>query len=451
MYFRLHAALALAPALFPTARVDLDTIPALKAPHAMVMVGLGKAWHFMGMAQVLPIRTGGSVFHDAAPLDAQALYLTQPAVMVNLASPGARIVLRTTLNFEAWSQPDGELTYGGWGEGFIDKRHPHTLLHEAMLTYNAWQAPGRGSFSLSAGKGFAPYGTDDPMSRPVAKFPTNHHLSQVLERYTINALYLTRTGLSLEAGLFSGGEPDGPYDFSNIESFGNSFSVRAIQRLGSGSGPAAAWEVSGSYARVKEVHHESPTVTHLLNAAVRHHQRHRAADVYALLEASQSEVAGPTAGYRALVGEMQLGLGKARRHQPYLRVEWSTRPEYQRDGLPGTEGFYRYDHDHAEMLGASEWLIPTVGYGAELGRFPITVAPFLEVQYNHVRQARGAVDPKSLFGRADFWSATAGFRLQLGGARMRMGSYGALDPMTAAMRPTTAATTDAMAHHAPHP
>jgi hypothetical protein len=313
-----------------------------------------------------------------------------------------------------------------------------------MLSYNVWPAAG-GALSLSVGKGFAPYGTDDPMSRPVVKFPTNHHLSQVLERFTLNAQYLAPSGLSLEAGLFSGGEPTGPYDFSNIESFGNSFAVRATQRLGAGVGPSAAWELSASYARIKEVHHATASVTHLVNAAVRHQQSYRGADVYGLVEASRSEVAGAASGYRALLAEAQLGLGRSRRHQPYLRVEWSTRPEYARAGLPGTADFYRYDHDHAEVLGATEWLIPTVGYSAELGRFPATVAPFLEVQYNRVRTARGAIDPRSLFGRDAFWSVSSGFRVQLGGSRMRMGSYGALDPMTAAMRP---ARGSAMAHHA---
>src|SRR5690606_18761 len=172
----------------PEASTDADHEQAGAPPeHSMTMLGLGNGWQLMGMAQAFPIGTGGEAFHDAAPLDAQDLYLTQPAIMVNLASPQSRFVLRTTLNFEAWTQREGEITYGGWGEGFIDKRHPHTFLHEAMLSLNAWGAPG-GSFSLSAGKGFAPYGTDDPMGLLALKFPTNHHLSQIFERFTVNAV-----------------------------------------------------------------------------------------------------------------------------------------------------------------------------------------------------------------------------------------------------------------------
>ena len=40
--------------------------------------------------------------------------------------------------------------------------------------------PGRSVHaSLSAGKGFAPFGTDDPMSRPIFRYPVNHHLAQI--------------------------------------------------------------------------------------------------------------------------------------------------------------------------------------------------------------------------------------------------------------------------------
>ena len=51
-------------------------------------------------------------------------YLTQPALMANLKSPSRRLVLRTTLNFEGVTLGNGELNYGGWGEGFIDSGIP---------------------------------------------------------------------------------------------------------------------------------------------------------------------------------------------------------------------------------------------------------------------------------------------------------------------------------------
>ncbi|MGH7449403.1 MAG: hypothetical protein ACRELT_17650, partial [Longimicrobiales bacterium] len=151
--------------------------------HRMWMRQLGAGWTLMGMAQAHPIVSTSLNAGDDTSLDATELYLTQPAVMFNVESPGSRFVLRTTLNFEGLTQSDGELTFGGWGEGFLDRRHPHTLLHELMLSMNLWDLAG-GALSISTGKGFASYGTDDPMSRPAVKYPTNHHLSQILERWT---------------------------------------------------------------------------------------------------------------------------------------------------------------------------------------------------------------------------------------------------------------------------
>ena len=91
-----------------------------------------------------------------------------------------RLRLLATLNLEGLTIPNGELALGDWGEGFMDRRHPHTYVHEVMLSYV--HPFGSFSASLSAGKGFAPFGTDDPMSRPPVRYPVNHHLAQILER-----------------------------------------------------------------------------------------------------------------------------------------------------------------------------------------------------------------------------------------------------------------------------
>ena len=139
-------------------------------------------------------------------------------------------------------------------------------------------------------------------------------------------------------------------------------------------------------------------------------------------------------GYFALLGETQLGLGRDGRHRPYYPVELSTRPEYARGGAPGSDDFYRYDHG-SHSRGATRWLIHSGGYGYDLTDLPLSVRPFVEVQHYRVRGERGGVEPEALFGGDRFWSLTAGFRVFLGGGPMRMGSYGVLDPMSAAMRP----------------
>lgn len=393
------------------------------AGHEMWMQPLGGGWALMGMGQLFPVVTAGAPFTDS-PLRETEFYATQPAVMLNLESPGSRLTLRTTLNFEGVTLEDGELTYGGWGEGFIDKRHPHTLLHEAMLSLNFWDVAG-GAASISAGKGFAPYGTDDPMARPVLKYPTNHHLSQILERWTLNGIYLWNNW-SVEAGLFGGAEPTGPYDLSNIESFGDSWSARVTRRFGEGFGPLAPWEVSASYATVRETHGGEKESTFLTNAAVRHAERYGFGDLYALVEGSRSTLEDDEEGYWSLLGETRLESG---RHQPYYRVEYATRPEFHREGPLGTQGFFRYDHDeHAHD--ASRWLINSAGYAYELTGYPFSARPFVEVQHHRVSAERGHSTPEEIFGKESFWALSGGFRLFFGGDPMRMGAYGVLDPMT---------------------
>lgn len=401
--------------------------PSQQGGHDMWMRPLGGGWMAMGMAQAYPIRTTSLGAEEGSSLDVSELYLTQPAIMFNLESPGSRFTIRTTLNFEGITLEGGEVTFGGWGEGFIDRRHPHTLLHELMLSANLWNVAG-GDLSISAGKGFAPYGTDDPMSRPAVKYPTNHHLSQILERWTVNGIYLN-AGWSLEAGLFGGGEPEGPYDFSNIESFGDSWSARVARRFGDGYGPTAETELSASFGRVREVHHEEAVVTKLYNAAVRHERAYGFGTLYGLVEVSKSEPQEDE-GYFSILGETQLTRGA---HRPYYRIEYATRPEYEREGAPGTEGFFRYDHD-SHAIGATRWLINTIGYGYDLTGYPVSARPFVEFQHNVVRPERGDIQPEALFGKRSFWGVSAGFRIFLGGNPMRMGSYGILDAMTAMHR-----------------
>lgn len=389
----------------------------------MTMIDAGAGWMAIGMAQVFPTFTAALPAGDATPLERKGLYLTQPAVMFNVESPGSRLTLRTTLNLEGITQPGGELTFGGWGEGFIDKRHPHTFLHEAMLSFNARQGEASG-VSISVGKGFAPYGTDDPMMRPAVKYPTNHHLSQILERWTLNGVW-ANPRWSVEAGVFGGAEPTSPSDLSNIESFGDSWSARVTRRVGAGVMGAWPWEFAVSAGRVREEHDGEARITTLYNLAVRHEHDHGPTHMYTLLEASLSDL-DEGRGYFSVVGEGSIQRG---RHKPYARLEIATRPEYEREGPPDTRGFFRYDHD-AHAIGGTRWLIGTAGYGLTVTSLPFSARPYVEAQFNRAGEARGGVSPAALYGRTKFWSVSAGFRLFFGGDPMRMGSYGILDPMT---------------------
>jgi hypothetical protein len=398
--------------------------------HQHWVTALGGGWQLLAMGQAHPIVTVGAPGRRGSPLHGTELHLTQPAAMINVFSPGERIVVRFTPNFEGLVLRDGERTFGAWGEGFIDGRHPHTYLHELMLSWNLWDAPS-GTFSLSAGRGFAAYGTDDPMARPVIKYPTNHHLSQILERWTVNAQYLFDNGASIEAAIFDGNEPEHSGDAGNFRAFPNSWSTRAALRLGDGSGAMAVWELSASLATVREDHGNDEARTRLANVALRHDGLSRSGRIYGLLEVSRSwpEDHG---GFYSLLGELQL---ERAQRQPYVRLEHATRPEYQRLAARGDD-FFRYDHqDHA--VGATRWTIVTLGYGHRISRFPFAAKPFIEVQHHAVSRHRGpaALRPDQLFAASRFWSVSGGLRVFLGTkGPMRMGSYGALDAMTAAHR-----------------
>lgn len=410
----------------------------------MPTLDLPGGWTLTGMGQVFPVVTlGAPHLEEGSALRSTEWYLTQPALMTNLESASRRIVLRTTLNFEGVTQEDGELTLGGWGEGFIDKRHPHTLFHELMLSVNFWNVRG-GDLSISAGKGFTPFGTDDPMSRPGLKYPTNHHLSQILERWTLMATW-RRGEWSLESGIFGGAEPEGPYDFSNIRSFPDSWSVRLERRWGGGEGGAAPWEASVSFGRVTELAHDEHETTELWNATLRRTMTLAGGRLYAMGEASRSYVYEHE-NFFSLLGESRYERG---RHRPYLRMEYATRPEYHREGLPGGPDFFRYE-DHDDPLGTSRWLILTAAYAYRLTSNPWSLRPFVEVQHHQVRGDRGDVVATDIFGATSFWAISAGFRLFLGGDPMRMGTYGVLDPMTAMGRQMggTGGTATGM-HHAP--
>lgn len=390
--------------------------------HDMWNIALARGWRLAAMAQAYPIVTIGAPFRDDSPLNHTAAYLTQPVVMTGLQSPDARVVLRVTFDLEPITQEKGELNFGGWGEGFIDRRHPHTLVHELMLSVNLWEIGG-GSASLSIGRGFAAYGSDDPMSRPGLKYPTNHHLSQILERWTATAAWLV-DGWSVEASLFSGREPEDPYDLGGIEEFGDSWSARVARRWGGGSGPFARWEAAASYGSVTAAHGGMEERTELWNATLRHDD----GSLYALVEASRSSPEHGD-GYYSLLGEAQLSAGA---HRPNLRVELATRPEYPRETGAGDDGFFRYSH-HAASPGRTRWLIAGAGWEYALRAGALQIRPLVNVQHFRVT-GLDDIDARAIFGARSFWSFSFGARLFLGGEPMRMGSYGVLDPMTTMLR-----------------
>ncbi len=100
------------------------------------------------------------------------LRFTAPLLYGTADLLGGRVRFRVTLDGEGLTMPHGVLATGDFGEGWEDRRHPHTWAHELLASASDLAPlPGGVHWSLTAGKGFAPYGTDDPMMRPALSLP----------------------------------------------------------------------------------------------------------------------------------------------------------------------------------------------------------------------------------------------------------------------------------------
>lgn len=367
-------------------------------------------------AQVVPLVT-----HATPALHGDALtevYLTQPNVMAHANALDGRLALVGTLNLEGLTLERGELNAGIWGEGYIDRRHPHTYLHELMAVAQTAPAAGAAThLSLAVGKGFVPFGTDDPMTRPFVKFPVNHHLAQILERFVAIAA-MRRGPLLLEAALFNGDEPDGPTDWPDVGRFGDSWSTRATLL------PVPGAEISASYAFVAspEQGAGSGLNQRKRSAALRYEMPSGAA--YVLLEWAHTREyieREPTYSFPSILAEGML-------RRPYgdfaLRYERTMRPEEERLANP-----FRAPRPHPDvhLLGATRWNIVTAAAGtAPLRAGALRARPFVEVAYAHARETLGSLifDPAAFYGSDRMWSVSAGFRLDAGMVHPRMGRYG---------------------------
>jgi len=346
--------------------------------------------------------------------------LVQPAIMVHAGALSNRLRFLTTINLEGLTIPDGELTSGAWGEGFIDRRHPHTYLHELILSAHdlLGQIDGAARLSLAAGKGFAPFGTDDPMVRPVARYPVNHHLAQILERAVVIA-GMTRGPVAFEAGLFNGDEPESPSQWPKLDRFGDSWSGRLTLL------PVRGLELQGSYAHVHSPEHRpgAGTDQHKWSISGRWEGAVYTYPVYALIEWARTSEAEGFFVFRSFLAEGAWTAGRSRLHYRFERTE---RPEEERTLDP-----FRSVRPHFEnsIHGTTRWTIHTLGYGLRLGPPGLGARPFVEVSYGRMADVGGGVfDTRRFYGRDSFWSLSLGVRLNPGMPMHRMGRYGvALD------------------------
>ena len=340
------------------------------------------------------------------------LRVVQPVVMVRAAA-GDHLAFQGTVSVEGATMPNGELVLGAWGEGFVDRRHPHTYAHELMVT--ASSAPGFWRSALSAGKGFVAFGTDDPMSRPPLRYPVNHHYSQILERAVLVAA-LSAGPVTMEGSFFNGDEPERPDQWPNMERFGDSWAGRLTLV------PHAGVEAQVSRAHVASPEHRDGAgpAHEQWSASLRWDRPASRLAPYALVEWARTETSDGFFVFHSVLAEAALRLT---RHRLYARFEQTERPEEQRVSDFRT----RRPPIDDSLLGITRWTIYTAGGALDLGRVAdaIGVAAVLEASYGRVSEVGGGIfDPEVYYGRATALSLTLAFRARLGFEGHRMGRYG---------------------------
>jgi hypothetical protein len=339
--------------------------------------------------------------------------VVQPVLMAHAGALGDRLRLLATVNLEGLTIPDGELALGDWGEGFIDRRHPHTYVHEVVLAFH--QSIGPGVVSLSGGKGFAPFGTDDPMARPVLRYPVNHHLAQILER-VVGILGVRAGPVLVEAGLFNGDEPERPGQWPRVSRFGDSWSARLTLF------PVSRLEVQGSHAEVNSPEHRpgSGTDQKKWSLSARWSGLVQRFPGYALIEWARTSEASGFFVFHSLLAEGAWTRGRSRLHYRFERTE---RPEEER-----TSSLFRSLRPHVEnsILGTTRWTIHTLGYAFRLAPLDrVSTLPFVELSYGRMADVGGGLfDVHAFYGKSTFWSLSMGARLSLGPPVHRMGRYG---------------------------
>jgi hypothetical protein len=367
------------------------------------------------MAQAIPLFT--RLIPASGPEGQSQGALTQTLVMGRVAWWRGHAQFDGALNGEGLVMRNGELNMGAWGEGFVDRRHPHAYVHELMLS--GVGSTGPVAYSASAGRGFVPFGSDDPMMRPMVKYPLNHHLSQILERALV--IGAARVGPAiLEGSTFAGDEPVSPSSAPTLSRLGDSWSVRGTIV------PVPGTEVQASYARVASPEEPGGFGLDQRKRSVSARgispdgSRYLLAEWARTVDRDHSRDLDVFAYESALV-EGSIWLGKA---GIAARLEQTERPEEDRLADPT-----RTPRPGADLSinGITQWRVATVQFSAPaMTRGSFSGFPFVEVARltARPREPNALLTPDRLYGTSRFWMLTAGLRLRLGAPHARMGRYG---------------------------
>jgi hypothetical protein len=384
------------------------------------------------MVQAIPLVTradpsaGGSRVTQAV--------VAQVVAMLRAQFAGGHGALAASFDGEGLTMPNGELNTGGYGEGYVDRRHPHTYVHELMVS--AQNIAGPVAWSASAGRGFAPFGTDDPMMRPIVKFPINHHLAQVLERATV--IGAARAGrIVVEGATFGGDEPSEPSSLPHRNRFGDSWSARATIV------PFDGVELQASHARVASPEEASGIGLDQRKHSISARAISAAGNRYLLVEWART--AERDAVRRLDVFAYASALAEAAVHAGplgvALRLEQSERPEEDRLAEP-----FRTPRPSADLSinGITRWRTVTLHVAAPaVTRAGLSGVPFVEGTLLHAapRSPQSLFTPLGLYGTTRMNMLTVGIRLRAGQPHARMGRYGVADMGGPVIRTMSGGTT----------
>jgi len=384
------------------------------------------------MAQAIPLVTRADPTATRSALTEG--YVSQPALMTHGSFDWLQF--RGTLNLEGLTLKRGELSTGGYGEGYVDRRHPHAYIHEALIGTQQSVAGFDGSFFV--GRGFAPFGSDDPMARPFEKFPVNHHLAQILER--VMAIAAVRRGpLIGEFGLFGGDEPTSPSASPNFSRFGDSWSARLTVL------PVSGAELSGSVADVTspEVHVGHGLDQRKSSVVARFSRQTPDSWHYGLLEyahTAERELGERVNTLSSILGEAAYcanGFVVGGRLERTDRAEEEQLSDPFRTPRPAND---------LSNLGISRWTTVTASVSTPAARLGVaTMRPFAEIARIAVGHGSpaGIFNPQFRYGGTRMWMISAGIRLRAGSMHDRMGRYGvALPPMDMGAMPMSHAMPD---------
>lgn len=370
------------------------------------------------MAQAIPVVT--HAHNTAGGRDLTEGYVAQWVAMGSGSLLRGHLLFDVTLNGEGLTLRRGELSTGAFGEGFVDRRHPHTYLHELIAT--GVGSAGPLAYSASVGRGFVPFGTDDPMMRPFEKYPINHHLSQILERgLAIGALRLGP--VILEGSTFGGDEPTSPGALPRSDRLGDSWSVRGTVL------PAFGIELQASYASVRSPEQANGFGLDQRKQSVSGRFVSPSGERYVLAEWARTDERDPdrdiavfayeTALIEGAVTVGPLDLG--------LRLEQTERPEEERLADPFRTPRPALD---LSIAGITQWRTATAAVafpGTTFG--PLRGYPYVELERLAAspRSATSVFDPRQFYG-SPIWMASVGVRIRYGVMHARMGRYGVALP-----------------------